>query len=56
MTLPTADYLDACERMLAAARSQTAKISQVADWFAETILAGRMVHLFGAGHSRIMVE
>src|SRR6185369_950510 len=25
-------------------------------WFAETILAGRMVHLFGSGHSRILVE
>lgn len=29
---------------------------QAADWFAATILAGRMVHLFGSGHSRIMVE
>ncbi|MEK7793670.1 MAG: sugar isomerase domain-containing protein [Candidatus Hydrogenedentota bacterium] len=27
-----------------------------ADWFAATILAGRMVHVFAAGHSRIMVE
>lgn len=29
---------------------------QAADWFAKTILAGRMVHLFGSGHSRILVE
>jgi len=27
-----------------------------ARWFSETILAGRMVHLFGSGHSRILVE
>ena len=27
-----------------------------ADMFANTILSGRMVHLFGSGHSRIMVE
>ena len=27
-----------------------------ADWFAESILAGRMVHVFASGHSRIMVE
>lgn len=31
-------------------------ISQTADWFAESILAGRMVHVFGSGHSRILVE
>jgi uncharacterized phosphosugar-binding protein len=35
---------------------QSAGIQQAADWFAETILAGRMVHLFGSGHSRILVE
>ncbi len=33
-----------------------AAISQAADWFAESILRGRMVHLFGSGHSRILVE
>ena len=31
-------------------------MEQGAQWFAETILAGRMVHVFGSGHSRIMVE
>src|SRR5437899_8075540 len=31
-------------------------MQQAADWFAQTILAGRMVHLFGSGHSRILVE
>jgi len=35
---------------------QQEKIEQVAQWFSQTILQGRMVHLFGSGHSRIMVE
>jgi len=29
---------------------------EAADRFAQTILAGRMVHVFGSGHSRMMVE
>lgn len=29
---------------------------QAAQWFAQSILAGRVVHIFGSGHSRIMVE
>ena len=35
---------------------QQQKIEQAAQWFSETILSGRMVHVFGSGHSRIMVE
>lgn len=35
---------------------QESLIQQAADGFAQTILAGRMVHLFGSGHSRILVE
>ena len=35
---------------------QQAALRQAADWFAATILAGRMVHLFGSGHSRMLVE
>jgi uncharacterized phosphosugar-binding protein len=31
-------------------------IKKVAEIFARSILDGRMVHLFGSGHSRIMVE
>jgi uncharacterized phosphosugar-binding protein len=31
-------------------------IRDAADLFARTILAGRMVHVFASGHSRIMVE
>ncbi len=53
---PAQDYLDRCRALLDVAASQQAKIEQAADWFAATILAGRMVHVFGSGHSRIMVE
>ena len=53
---PGADYLNQCRRLIAAAEKQQAAIQQAADWFAATILAGRMVHLFGSGHSRILVE
>lgn len=53
---PSADYLSRCREVLAAVEAQQAGIQQAAGWFADTILAGRMVHLFGSGHSRIMVE
>jgi uncharacterized phosphosugar-binding protein len=53
---PSADYLNQCRDLLAVVERQQAAIQQAADWFAETILAGRMVHLFGSGHSRILVE
>ncbi|MEE2734190.1 MAG: sugar isomerase domain-containing protein [Verrucomicrobiota bacterium] len=50
------DYLRLCSELLATVSGQGDVIDQVADKFAETILRGRMVHLFGSGHSRIMVE
>src|SRR5216117_1698999 len=53
---PGAEYLSKCRELIAAVEKQQAAIQQAADWFAETILAGRMVHLFGSGHSRILVE
>ena len=53
---PSADYLEKCRKLADNALSQADAIHKAADWFAETILAGRMVHLFGSGHSRIMVE
>ena len=36
--------------------AQKQAIHKAADWFAKSIIAGRMVHLFGSGHSRILVE
>src|SRR4030081_1589354 len=53
---PSAEYLAKCRELMAVVEQQRATIEQAADWFAETILAGRMVHLFGSGHSRILVE
>src|SRR5262245_58847267 len=53
---PSADYLTQCRQLIALVEKQQAAIAQAADWFAETILAGRMVHMFGSGHSRILVE
>ena len=56
MSAPTDDYLTQCRRLVEAVGAQAAAIQQAAGWFAQTILAGRMVHVFGSGHSRIMVE
>src|SRR5687767_12054098 len=53
---PAAEYLERCRELLANVQSQIGAIAQAADWFADSILAGRMVHVFGSGHSRIMVE
>ncbi len=53
---PAADYLAKSRDILDAVSRQSALIEQTADLFAQTILAGRMVHVFGSGHSRILVE
>lgn len=53
---PSAQYLARSRAILDTVEQQSAGIAQAAEWFAETILAGRMVHVFGSGHSRIMVE
>jgi uncharacterized phosphosugar-binding protein len=49
-------YLEKSRELVERVAEQGAAIEQAADWFAETIGAGRMVHLFGSGHSRILVE
>src|SRR5262245_57324161 len=53
---PAEDYLDKCRGLIDNAAQQLGAVRQAADWFALTILAGRMVHVFASGHSRIMVE
>jgi len=53
---PATDYLEKCRGLLAAVEAQLPAVEQAADWFAETISSGRMVHVFGSGHSRILVE
>lgn len=50
------DYLEHCRRLVTAVAAQQGAIETAAEWFSQTILAGRMVHLFGSGHSRILVE
>src|SRR5215207_6195110 len=49
-------YLARCRELVDAVSAQHEAISQVADRFATTILADRMVHVFGSGHSRMLVE
>lgn len=49
-------YLQGCRQITETVARQQQQIHQAARWFADTILAGRMVHVFGSGHSRIMVE
>lgn len=55
MTL-TDTYLEKCSAIIDCIKSQQQEVRKAAGWFAESILAGRMVHVFGSGHSRIMVE
>src|SRR5690606_15342971 len=49
-------YLAKSQGLLEHIGKQEDAIRQAAEWFSQTILKGRMVHVFGSGHSRIMVE
>ncbi|MEM6802555.1 MAG: SIS domain-containing protein [Bacteroidota bacterium] len=53
---PTQAYLAKSQEILNCIAKQEEQIQLAADLFAQTILAGRMVHVFGSGHSRMMVE
>lgn len=53
---PAELYLDRSADLLSRVREQLPAIQETADLFAKTILAGQMVHVFGSGHSRILVE
>lgn len=53
---PAEQYLDQAEAALTRVRGQLDAIATAADWCTASILAGRVVHLFGSGHSRILVE
>ncbi len=52
----TEDFLQKSADILETVRKQQSQIRQAAEMFAATILEGRMVHIFGSGHSRILVE
>jgi Uncharacterized protein containing SIS (Sugar ISomerase) phosphosugar binding domain len=49
-------YLEKCSGIIERIKTQQSLILQAAEWFAESILKERVVHVFGTGHSRIMVE
>jgi uncharacterized phosphosugar-binding protein len=53
---PGQSFLDQCRGLIDTVEGQLTSVRHAADWFAQTILAGRMVHVFASGHSRIMVE
>lgn len=52
----TKEYLEKGKAIISVIEKQEAQIQQVASLFAQSIIKGRMVHLFGSGHSRMMVE
>ena len=52
----TKEYLQKGKEIIKIVEKQESVIQEVAKVFATSILSGRMVHLFGSGHSRIMVE
>jgi uncharacterized phosphosugar-binding protein len=53
---PAEQYIQKSRELVQGVEGQLAQIGHAADLFAATILAGRMVHVFGSGHSRILVE
>lgn len=53
---PAETYLHLSSGLIDRVRQQLPLIQQAADLFSQTILAGQMVHVFGSGHSRILVE
>ena len=56
MAYPAERYWEKCRELVELVAAQATHVRTAADWFAGSILAGRVVHLFASGHSRIMVE
>jgi uncharacterized phosphosugar-binding protein len=50
------NYINKCKEIADKVEAQEAQIIQAANIFTNVIASGRMVHVFGSGHSRIMVE
>src|SRR5574338_1396384 len=50
------EYLSKCRKIIGVVEEQSGLLQKAAALFTETILAGRMIHVFGSGHSRILVE
>lgn len=53
---PTLEFLQKSREIISKVEAQQSKITTAASWCAESILAGRLTHVFGSGHSRIMTE
>jgi uncharacterized phosphosugar-binding protein len=53
---PAQDFLQKSRGLIDTVEAQLPLIEKAADLFAATIQSGRMVHVFGSGHSRIMTE
>lgn len=53
---PSGQFLQHSRTILDKVENQQETIKKVAEIFAASMLAGRVVHVFGSGHSRIMVE
>lgn len=53
---PGETFLAKSAELIRRVEAQMPLIHQAADLFAQTIQAGQMVHVFGSGHSRILVE
>lgn len=53
---PANTYLNKSRGIIDAIEAQLPLVNQAAELFSKTILTGRMVHVFGSGHSRIMTE
>lgn len=53
---PIEQYINRSAAILERVKEQETQILNAAKWFSESILKGRVVHVFGSGHSRIMVE
>src|ERR1700722_7182243 len=51
------EYLDRCQQIIARVRAtQMEAIERTAGWCADTIAQRGLEHLFGTGHSRMVVE
>ncbi len=50
------EYINKSKEIAETVSLQEREIKKAAKWFAQTIVSGRMVHVFGSGHSRMMVE
>jgi uncharacterized phosphosugar-binding protein len=53
---PAATFLSKSRELIDTVEAQLPVIEQAAERLTQTILAGRMVHVFASGHSRMLVE